>query len=179
MSRVGKLPISVPSGVKVAVDAGKVSVEGPKGKIAKSFRPEDVSITVEDNSITVNPAGAGRHAQAMQGTARSIIAAMVEGVEKGFEKKLEIHGVGFRAQLKGKVLNLALGYSHDIDMPIPEGITITVDNNTNITVSGYDKHMVGQVAATIYQYSPVEPYKGKGVRIVGQYVRRKEGKKAG
>ncbi len=179
MSRVGKLPIAVPGSVKVAVDGGSVRVEGPKGKISKSFDPEVVTIAVEDNSITVNPATDSRHANAMHGTARSIIAGMVEGVEKGFEKKLEINGVGFRAQVKGKVLNLALGYSHDIDMPIPEGISITVDNNTNVTVSGYDKHMVGQVAATIYQYYPVEPYKGKGVRIVGQYVRRKEGKKAG
>ena len=179
MSRIGKLPINVPAKVKVAVEKNVVKVEGPKGKLQKSFNPQHVSIALDGNAVTVVPAGESRTARAMHGTARSIIAGMVHGVEKGYEKKLEIQGVGFKANVKGKVLNLALGYSHEINVPIPEGITINVDNGTMVTVSGYDKQSVGQVAATIYQYYPVEPYKGKGVRVVGQYVRRKEGKKAG
>lgn len=179
MSRVGKIPVAVPAKVKVAVEDNTVKVEGPKGKLQRSFNPAHVTITLADNQVSVEPVGNSRISRAMYGTARSIIAGMVTGVDQGFQKKLEINGVGFRAAVKGNVLNLNLGYSHDINMPIPEGITVTVDNNTNVTVSGYDKHMVGQVAATIYQYYPVEPYKGKGVRIVGQYVRRKEGKKAG
>jgi len=179
MSRIGKLPIIVPAKVKVAVDKNVVKVEGPKGKLQKSFNPHHVSIALDGNAVKVAPAGESRVARAMHGTARSIIASMVKGVEKGSEKKLEIQGVGFKAVLKGKVLNLALGYSHEINLPLPEGVTVVVDNGTMLTISGYDKQAVGQVAATIYQYYPVEPYKGKGVRIAGQHVRRKEGKKAG
>lgn len=179
MSRIGKLPITIPDKVKVEVSNTTIKTDGPKGKLEKTFNPAHVVITHEDNAITVLPASKKRLAQAMQGTARSIIASMVDGVLTGYSKKLTINGVGFRATVEGKILNLNLGYSHDINYPIPEGITVEVEQNTNLTVSGADKHMVGQVAADIYHYYPVEPYKGKGVSIAGRYVRRKEGKKAG
>lgn len=179
MSRIGKLPVILPSKVKATVVNNTVAIEGPKGRLEHTFNTAHVKIRIEENAIKVDPAGTSRICGAMHGTARSIIAGMVEGVEKGYEKKLEINGVGFKANLNGKTLDLALGYSHPILLPIPEGITIKVDNGTIITVSGADKQKVGQIAATIYQYYPVEPYKGKGVRIVGMHVRRKEGKKAG
>ena len=183
MSRIGKLPVAVPEKVKVdIIDEGQsqtIKVEGPKGKLQKSFNSAHVTLSRGEEGIAVTPAGRARIAKAMHGTARSIIAGMVNGVVNGYEKKLEINGVGFRATVQGQNLKLELGYSHDINYAIPAGIDIKVENNTNVTVSGVDKHMVGQVTADIYQYYPVEPYKGKGVRIVGQYVRRKEGKKAG
>ncbi len=176
MSRIGKLPISVPEKAKVSVDGQTVRVEGPKGKLEKTFN-RSVAITLEGNEIKVSPVGRSRIARAMYGTARSIINNMVVGVVDGYKKELEIQGVGFRAAVNGKVLNLALGYSHPINFNIPEGITVTVTENTKLAVEGADKQVVGEVTATIYSYYPVEPYKGKGVRIVGQYVRRKEGKK--
>lgn len=176
MSRIGKLPVALPGTVKVAVNGNRVTVEGPKGKLARDF-DQAVKITVEDSQVVVSPASSSRHANAMWGTARSIIKAMVEGVQNPFERKLEIEGVGFKANLKGNVLDLALGYSHPIHYNVPEGITITIDGGTKVKVVGPDKHLVGQVAADIKSYYPVEPYKGKGVRIVGQFVRRKEGKK--
>lgn len=177
MSRIGKLPIPVLDKANVAVDGQTVRVDGPKGKLEKTF---DGSINIElaGGEIRVTPADSSRHARAMFGTARSIINNMVIGVVDGYEKKLEIKGVGFRAVLEGDLLDLALGYSHPIKVKIPEGITVKVDQNTKISVSGADKHMVGEITATIYSYFPAEPYKGKGVHIVGQYVRRKEGKKS-
>lgn len=175
MSRIGKLPISIPSGVKVAVSDTTIKVEGPKGKIEKTF-DKAISIAVEESEIKVSPANTTRFANAMYGTARSIIANMVQGVVEGYSKDLEINGVGFGATLKGKVLNLKLGYSHDIDYNIPEGITITMEGSTKVKVSGIDKHMVGQAAASIKKFAPIEPYKGKGVRIIGEHVIRKEGK---
>lgn len=179
MSRIGKLPVEIPAKVKATVVNNTVVIEGPKGRLEQSFSPAHVKISQEENAIIIEPASGSRLCKAMHGTARSIVAGMVEGVDKGFVKKLEINGVGFKANVSGKLLTLNLGYSHDIKMDIPEGIEVKVENNTQVTVSGYNKQVVGQVAATIYQYYPVEPYKGKGVRIVGQYVRRKEGKKAG
>lgn len=176
MSRIGKLPVAIPEKVKVAVNGCDVTVEGPKGKLCKSF-DQTVKITVGDDGVIVEPASNSRLARAMWGTARSIIAGMVKGVQTPYTRNLEIEGVGFKAILKGKVLDLALGYSHPIEYTIPEGITVTVDNGTKLKVEGPDKHLVGQVSADIKSYYPVEPYKGKGVRIVGQYVRRKEGKK--
>ncbi|MBN1403790.1 MAG: 50S ribosomal protein L6 [Opitutales bacterium] len=179
MSRIGKLPVVIPSKVKATVVNNTVVIEGPKGRLEQSFNPAHVKIRAEDGAVKVEPTSNSRICGAMHGTARSIIAGMVQGVEKGYEKKLEINGVGFKAAVNGNVLTLNLGYSHEIKMDIPEGIVVKVDNNTFVTVSGFNKQVVGQVAATIYQYYPVEPYKGKGVRIAGQHVRRKEGKKAG
>lgn len=176
MSRTGKLPVVLPEKVKASVDGNTVTIEGPKGKLAKRF-DACVSLAVEDNAVKVAPAANSRLARAMHGTARSIINGMVKGVVEGYSKNLEISGVGYRANLQGKVLDLSLGQSHEIKYPIPEGITVTVAENTKVKVEGIDKQLVGQVAADIYHCSPMEPYKGKGVRIVGQYVRRKEGKK--
>jgi len=179
MSRIGKLPITIPEKVKVAVDGGVVKVEGPKGKLEKSFSPSVVDIQLADGVVTVQPVGKSRLAKAMYGTARSIINGMVEGVSKGFSKNLTISGVGFRAAVNGKVLKLELGYSHDINHPIPDGLNVTVADQTKIAVEGADKQVVGQFAAQVKKFYPVEPYKGKGVTIVGEFVRRKEGKKAG
>ena len=177
MSRIGKLPVPVLDKAKVTVDGSTVSVEGPKGKLEKTF-DRSVNIELKDNEVIVTPADKSRHARAMFGTARSIINNMVIGVVDGYKKQLEIKGVGFRAALKGNLLDLSLGYSHPIEMTIPAGITVTVADNTKLTVEGADKQVVGEVTATIYSYFPAEPYKGKGVHIVGQYVRRKEGKKS-
>lgn len=175
MSRIGKQPITVPAGVKVAIDGAKVSVEGPKGKLARDFR--GVSFALEGNQVRVSPVGEGREAGALHGTARAIVRNMVEGCATGYTKKLEIEGVGFKALLKGDTLDLVLGYSHPILYKLPAGVKVTVTENVKIEVTGPDRHLVGQVAADIYSYYPVEPYKGKGVRIVGQFIRRKEGKK--
>jgi len=179
MSRIGKLPVAIPDKVEVKVDGGTVQVKGPKGSLSKTFKTSVVKVEVEDGNIVVKPVGKSREARAMYGTARSIINGMVEGVTKGFEKNLIINGVGFKATLQGKVLDLALGYSHPIKHPIPDGLTVTVADQTKVKVEGYDKQMVGQFAAQVKKFYPVEPYKGKGVSIVGEYVRRKEGKKAG
>lgn len=179
MSRVGKLPVPIPEKVSVSVDpANTVTVEGPRGKLSKSF-DSAVEISVEEHEVVFKPKNSSRHAKAMFGTARSVVDGMVLGVVGGYTRDLEIEGVGFRAAVQGKILNLALGYSHPINYNIPEGIQITVADNTKVNVAGIDKQLVGQVAADIKHFYPVEPYKGKGVRIVGDYVRRKEGKKAG
>lgn len=177
MSRIGKLPIPVLDKANVAIDGQTIRVDGPKGKLEKTF-DGSVKIELVDGEIRVTPADNSRHARAMFGTVRSIINNMVVGVVEGYEKKLEIKGVGFRAALKGDVLDLALGYSHPVEVKIPEGITVTVTENTKVSVAGADKQIVGEITATIYSYFPAEPYKGKGVHIVGQYVRRKEGKKS-
>lgn len=175
MSRIGKVPVVIPDKVKVDVKNNVVSVEGPKGKVSKSFDPV-VKIEIKDKKVTVTPVEETRFSAAMYGTARSVIAGMVKGVSEGYTKDLEIQGVGFKANLKGKQLDLALGYSHQILFDIPEGIKVTVTDGTKVKVEGADKQMVGQVTATIRSYYPPEPYKGKGVRIVGERVRRKEGK---
>jgi large subunit ribosomal protein L6 len=179
MSRIGKLPVAIPDKVEVKVDGGTVQVKGPKGTLSKTFKTSVVKVAVEDGNVIVKPVGKSREARAMYGTARSLINGMVEGVTKGYEKNLIINGVGFKATLQGKVLDLALGYSHPIKHPIPDGLTVTVADQTKVKVEGYDKQMVGQFAAQVKKFYPVEPYKGKGVSIVGEYVRRKEGKKAG
>ncbi len=176
MSRIGKQPVSIPDKVKVTVNGETVLVEGPKGKVSKLFAPV-VKVTVADKKVTVVPTeDQSRFAKAMYGTVRSVIAGMVKGVTDGYVKELEIQGVGFKANLKGKQLDLALGYSHPIVMDIPEGIKITVTDQTKLKVEGADKQLVGAVTAEIRGYYPPEPYKGKGVRIVGERVRRKEGK---
>ena len=175
MSRIGKKPVQIPDKVKVDIKGTTVSVEGPKGKVSKTFAPV-VKIEQKDKKLVVSPTEETRYSRAMYGTARSVIAGMVKGVSVGYLKELEIQGVGFKANLKGKSLDLALGYSHPILMEIPEGIKVTVTDQTKVKVEGADKQLVGAVTAEIRSYYPPEPYKGKGVRIVGERVRRKEGK---
>lgn len=175
MSRIGKQPVSIPDKVKVSVNGGTVTVEGPKGKVEKTFAPV-VKLTIADKKVTFAPSDDSRFARAMYGTARSVVAGMVKGVTEGYAKDLEIQGVGFKANLKGKQLDLALGFSHPILMDIPDGIKVTVVEGTKLKVEGADKQLVGAVTAEIRGYYPPEPYKGKGVRIVGERVRRKEGK---
>ena len=175
MSRIGKIPVPIPDKVKVDIKGMTVSVEGPKGKVSKTFA-NVVTLTMVDQKVTVAPVDDSRFSRAMYGTARSVIAGMVKGASEGFVKELEIQGVGFKANLKGKVLDLALGYSHAILFDIPDGIKITVTDQTKLKVEGADKQLVGKVTAEIRSYYPPEPYKGKGVRIVGERVRRKEGK---
>ncbi len=176
MSRIGKLPITIPEKVEVSLDGTKVTLKGPKGTLVKEFASV-VEIAQVDNHLEVKPSEETRFSYAMQGTVRSIINGMVIGVTEGFSKKLFINGVGFRANLQGNILNLALGYSHPINHPIPEGVTVTVEENTKVTVEGIDKQVVGHLAAQIKAYYPVEPYKAKGIHIEGDYIRRKEGKK--
>jgi large subunit ribosomal protein L6 len=176
MSRIGKQPVPIPDKVKVDIKGHTVSVEGPKGKVSKTFAPV-VNISIADKKVTVSPSeDQSRFAKAMYGTVRSVIAGMVKGASEGYMKELEIQGVGFKANLKGSVLDLALGYSHPILMDIPTGIKVTVTEGTKLKVEGADKQLVGAVTAEIRSYYPPEPYKGKGVRIVGERVRRKEGK---
>ena len=176
MSRVGKRPVTIPSGVTASVDGQTVKMKGPKGQL--SFVAHgDVEVKFENGHVNVAPRHETNRAQAMYGTARAQIANLVEGVTKGFEKKLEINGVGYRAALQGKNLQLALGYSHDVVYAIPEGIAITVPKPTEIIIVGNDSQRVGQVAAEIRSYRPPEPYKGKGVKYANEFIFRKEGKK--
>ena len=175
MSRIGKMPVSVPSTVKVNLSGRSISVEGPKGKLQLDL-PERTKAKLEDDQIIVTRENDEKRSKAMHGLARSLINNMVVGVDKGFVKKLEIHGVGFKAAVQGQKLNLLLGYSHDINHEIPQGITVTVENNTNVTIEGADKAVVGKMAAEVRSYYPVEPYKGKGVRYSDEHVIRKQGK---
>lgn len=175
MSRFGKLPVTIPAKVKVSVKDGAVLVEGPKGKVQQTF-DSVVKIEVADGKVVVTPQDETRFAHAMHGTARSIINGMVVGVVDGYTKELEIQGVGFKAAVVGKVVDLALGYSHPIKYDIPEGIKVTVTDQTKVKIEGCNKQLVGKVATEIRAFYPPEPYKGKGVRIVGERVRRKEGK---
>ena len=176
MSRVGKRPVAVPSGVTATVDGQTVKMKGPKGQLQFVVH-NDVEVKLDNGQVKVNPRVETNRARALYGTARAQVANLVEGVTKGFEKKLEITGVGYRAALQGKNLQLSLGYSHDVVYPIPEGITIATPKPTEIKISGSDKQKVGQVAAEIRDFRPPEPYKGKGVKYVGEYIFRKEGKK--
>ena len=176
MSRIGKRPVTVPSGVTATVDGQTVKMKGPKGQL-QFIVHDDVEVKFEKGVVTVAPKVETNRAQALYGTARAQIANLVEGVTKGFEKKLEITGVGYRAALQGKNLQLALGYSHDVVFAIPEGIQIVVPKPTEITISGNHVQRVGQVAAEIRAYRPPEPYKGKGVKYVDEFIFRKEGKK--
>jgi len=176
MSRIGKQPIELPGKVAVKVNGDShVVVEGPKGKLEWNM-PEGISLEQEDTSVAVNRASDSRQLRAMHGTARSLISNMVEGVSSGYVRELEIQGVGFRANVKGKILDLSLGFSHPVEHPIPEGLAITVEENTKIKVEGIDKQLVGQFAADVRSYYPPEPYKGKGIRYKDEYVRRKQGK---
>jgi large subunit ribosomal protein L6 len=175
MSRIGKLPVAIPSDVKVEYKAGILSAKGPKGALELKV-PVDAKITVADDIITVLREEDTKDNRRIQGLTRSLINNLITGVSKGFEKKLSIVGVGYKAALQGKVLNLALGYSHPINYDIPEGIAITVERPTAITVSGADKQLVGSVAAKIRSFRAPEPYKGKGIKYDDEVIRRKVGK---
>ncbi len=176
MSRVGKKPVPVPAGVTATVDGQLVSVKGAKGEL-KFAVPVDVIVKMDAGAIKVDPRDASKRARAMWGTSRAMINNLVVGVTKGYEKKLEITGVGYRAAIAGKNLQLALGFSHDVHYPVPAGVTITTPKPTEIVVAGADKRQVGQVAAEIRAYRGPEPYKGKGVKYEGEFIFRKEGKK--
>jgi large subunit ribosomal protein L6 len=176
MSRIGKRPVTIPSGVTATVEGQTVKMKGPKGQLSFVVH-DDVEVKFENGTVKVAPRVETNRAQALYGTARAQVANLVAGVTKGFEKKLEITGVGYRAALQGKNLQLALGYSHDVVYKIPEGIAITVPKPTEIVINGNDIQRVGQVAAEIRSYRPPEPYKGKGVKYSDEFIFRKEGKK--
>ncbi|NRA73316.1 MAG: 50S ribosomal protein L6 [Rickettsiales bacterium] len=177
MSRIGRMPIDIPEGVKVTIEDSNVSVTGKLGTLSSNFSSK-IDILLEDNVLKLDVKDKDdREIRAFWGLSRSLINNMVEGVSKGFEKRLEITGVGYRASVSGKYLNLALGYSHDIKFEIPEGITVKAVKPTLLSITGCDKQKVGQVAATIIKQRPPEPYKGKGIKLEGAWILRKEGKK--
>jgi large subunit ribosomal protein L6 len=176
MSRIGKRAVPVPSGVTANIEGQTVKVKGPKGALQVVLH-DDVEVKLESGAVKVDPRSETKRARAMWGTSRTLVANLITGVTKGFERKLEITGVGYRAAVQGKNLQLALGYSHDVVYPIPEGITIAATKPTELVVSGIDRQKVGQVAAEIRGFRPPEPYKGKGVKYAGEYIFRKEGKK--
>ncbi len=177
MSRIGKQPVTIPSGVEVALDGNLITVKGPKGSLEFNFNSE-LTVTVEDNQITlVRPSDQKFH-RSIHGTTRAIINNMILGVSEGFKKELVMKGVGYRALLQGTKLVISAGYSHPVEMIVPEGLTVEVPKNTQIIVSGIDKQLVGEFAANIRGVRPPEPYLGKGIRYVDEYVRRKEGKTA-
>jgi large subunit ribosomal protein L6 len=175
MSRIGKMPVSLPKEVKVASDLSKVEVTGPKGLLTHLL-PQGISISVDGGKILVQRANDQRTTKALQGLTRSLVANMVTGVTQGFEKKLEIVGVGFRADLQGSSLRLTLGYSHPVLYPLPKGIKVEIEKQTLLTVKGIDRQQVGIVAAQLRSIKPPEPYKGKGVRYLGERIRKKVGK---
>lgn len=175
MSRIGRMPISVPSGVEVKVDGSTVSVKGPRGELSRRF-DADMAIALDDGVVSVSrPTDQARH-RALHGLTRSLINNMVVGVSEGYEKVLEIHGVGYKAEQRGKALVLSVGYSHTVEMDPPEGVEFALDSPTVLRVKGIDKEKVGQVAAEVRKVRPPEPYKGKGIRYQGEHVRRKAGK---
>jgi large subunit ribosomal protein L6 len=177
MSRIGKKPIEIPEGVSVEVGDGEVTVKGPKGELRQAVSP---AMKIEQSNGTLiveRPTDRGEH-RSLHGLTRSLIANMVEGVTNGFEKRLQIQGVGYRARLQGKALELSLGYSHPVSIPAPDGIEFEAPQPTEVVVRGIDKQLVGEVAARIRKQRPPEPYKGKGIRYAGEYVRRKVGKRA-
>ena len=175
MSRIGKKPVEIPTGVEVKLDGQTITVKGPKGTETVTVRDE-IKMSVQDNHIILEPLNDERKTGALHGLSRTLVANAIEGVSKGFEKKLEIQGVGYRANMEGSKLNLVLGFSHPVLIDPPEGITITVEANTKISVKGTNKQTVGDVAAAIRSKRPPEVYKGKGVRYEGEYIRRKAGK---
>ena len=178
MSRVGNDPIAIPDGVEFSVNGNHVTVKGPKGTLERDVHPA-VTVTVSDGVATVSRSSEDREHKSLHGLTRALLNNMVVGVTKGFEKALEIQGVGYRAQAKGKDIEFQLGFSHPVIVKAPEGITFTVDSPTRVLVAGQDKQLVGQIAANIRSLRPPEPYKGKGIRYEGEYVRRKAGKAAG
>ena len=176
MSRIGKKPVSIPSGVTASIDGGVLSVKGPKGTLSLTLR-EEISYTLDDGGILVKPANDSKAARAFWGMQRTLVQNLVTGVTDGFTKKLLITGVGYRAASQGKVLKLQLGYSHDVNIDVPEGIEIKTPDQTTVEISGIDKQKVGQIAAEIRRWRKPEPYKGKGIKYEGEYIFRKEGKK--
>jgi large subunit ribosomal protein L6 len=178
MSRIGKQPIRIPAGVKIQVDGLTVRAEGPKGKLAQPV-PAGLTPRLADGIVVIERSGDDRRVRALHGLARALVANMVTGVKDGFERKLEIVGIGYRAQMQGKSIQLALGYSHPVLFPLPDGVTAEIDRQTAITLRGPDKALLGQTAAKLRALREPDPYKGKGIRYVGEVVRRKVGKKAG
>jgi large subunit ribosomal protein L6 len=176
MSRIGKKSIAVPSGVTANVEGQTVKVKGPKGALQAALH-DDVAVKLEGGQIKLDPRSDTKRARAQWGTSRTLVANLISGVTKGFEQRLEINGVGYRAAVQGRNLQLALGFSHDVVFPIPEGITIVTPRPVEIVISGSDRQKVGQVAAEIREYRPPEPYKGKGIKYAGERIFRKEGKK--
>ena len=176
MSRIGKRPVELPKGVTASVSGQTVEVKGPKG--TRSFSAtDDVTIAVDGDAITVTPRGTSKRARQQWGMSRSMVANLVEGVSTGFKKELEINGVGYRANMQGNVLKLSLGYSHEVNFDVPQGVTVTTPKQTEIVVEGIDQQLVGQVAANIREWRAPEPYKGKGIKYKDEYIFRKEGKK--
>lgn len=176
MSRIGKKPVGLPSGVSASVSGQTIEVKGPKG--TRSFTAtDDVTLAVDGNVITITPRGSSKRARQQWGMSRTQVQNCVTGVTEGFKKELEITGVGYRAQMQGDVLKLSLGYSHDVNFEVPEGVTVTAPKQTEIVVEGIDQQLVGQVAANIREWRAPEPYKGKGIRYKSEYIFRKEGKK--
>ena len=176
MSRIGKNPIPVPGGVEVRIDGSDVSAKGKVGQLSMTLVPE-VTAELQDGTVVVRAVNDDQRSRAMWGMQRTLVANLIEGVSEGFTKELQIVGVGYRAQVQGSTLQMQLGYSHDVNYPIPDGIQITCEKPTSVRVFGADKQRVGQVAAEIRGWRPPEPYKGKGIRLAGEYVHRKEGKK--
>ncbi|HEY4659581.1 MAG TPA: 50S ribosomal protein L6 [Gemmatimonadaceae bacterium] len=178
MSRIGRKPIKIPQGVRVQVEGASVRAEGPKGKLSQPV-PVGLSAKLENNELVITRAGDDRRVRALHGLARALVANMVTGVKDGFEKKLEIVGIGYRAQIQGRIIQLALGYSHPVIFPLPEGITAEIDKQTAITLRGADKALLGETAAKLRALRKPDPYKGKGVKYADEVIRRKVGKKAG
>jgi large subunit ribosomal protein L6 len=176
MSRIGKSPVTIPTGVELKVNKQNVQVKGKLGSISRDFH-SDVTIHLENSEVLVKKVSDGRGSNAIWGMSRALLNNMVVGVSEGFQKVLEINGVGYRAAVKGKTLNLTLGFSHPVDYPLPEGIEVKVEKNTRVIVKGIDPEIIGRVCAEIRAYRPPEPYKGKGIRYEGEYILRKEGKK--
>jgi large subunit ribosomal protein L6 len=176
MSRIGKKPVAIPSGVTATIQDGQLSVKGPKGTLTMPLA-DLINYEVQDGAISVQPANDSKQARAFWGMQRTMVQNLVTGVTEGFTKTLEITGVGYRANAQGKVLKLQLGYSHDVNFDVPEGITIATPDQTTVNISGIDKQKVGQVAAEIRRWRKPEPYKGKGIKYRGEYIFRKEGKK--
>ena len=175
MSRIGKMPVAIPSGVEVTLAGQSLSVKGPKGTLTHNF-PELIKAVKEENGIVINRVNDERLAKSLHGLSRTLVANMITGVTQGFSKKIVITGVGYKVALKGKDLDFALGYSHPIAFPAPNGITFTVESPTEFTITGVDKQLVGETAAKIQKLRKSDPYKGKGVHLLGQRVRRKAGK---
>ena len=176
MSRIGKKPVAIPSGTTATIEGQQLSVKGPKGTLSMPLR-EEITYVLEDGGISVNPANDTKRARAFWGMQRTMVQNLITGVSDGFTKKLLINGVGYRADAKGRVLNLKLGYSHDVNIDVPEGIEVKTPDNTTVEISGTDKQKVGQLAAEIRQWRKPEPYKGKGIKYDGEFIFRKEGKK--